>query len=253
MIKTLSPYYVTIPWLSPLTSLTATQYTIELYIWNGSKDVIPAEPSYQITKTNPEALVGDDKIEISRLVNSFITFTPTLGVVNNITSGDNQLWVKQSVFYTTSNPTEATTPQLESTIIALKGWGYGIGGENQDVPTDKVLMQGREFKVSQNSKFIVPIRIDETVVPTGSIGITDVTLDTGNDYIITFNIVGTYTLLTCRIFPLVGDPYLELVDGVTSTQTVTIQPTTGLTGFQLFGYDSSSGQNIFSNIFEITI
>ena len=38
MIKTLSPYYINIPFVSPLTSLVCTSYTLKIYIWKGLKN-----------------------------------------------------------------------------------------------------------------------------------------------------------------------------------------------------------------------
>jgi len=253
MIKTLSPYYINIPRVSPLTSLTCSQYKLELYIWEGLKTAVPTEASYIITKANPEALITTDKINISKLVNSFIEFLPVLELSTDLSQGNNQVWVKQSVYYTTTDLTEINVAQFEDINLAIKGYGYGVDGENQQLPTDKLLYNTREFKVYKNSIITLSYLLDESVVPTPSIGITNVSLDTGNDYIITFNFVGTYDVFTCVIYPNGTQPYVVDVSGNTSPQTVTITATTGLTGFQLIGFDTSSSQSIQSNIFQITI
>ena len=55
MIKSLSSYYITIPFVSPLTSATCTSYTIKLYIWSGEKASVPAELA--VTATSEEGVI----------------------------------------------------------------------------------------------------------------------------------------------------------------------------------------------------
>ena len=93
MIKTLSTYNLIVPWVSPLTSATATAYTVNIYIWQGEKLTVPSTPEYSITKDNHASSTGSDRIQIGRLVNDFTSFIPnnsaTMEELDTI-----QYWVK---------------------------------------------------------------------------------------------------------------------------------------------------------------
>lgn len=252
MIKILSPYYINIPYESPITGLVCSEFTLKLYVWNGLKTAIPTEPSYEITKTNPEGLTTSTKIDISNLIGSFLELEPKTVTDNEIINGDNQVWYSVSVFYITENTSELLTPQLQETKLALKGYNYGMSGENAETPSDKILMQAREFKVARDSKVIIPIEIDEPTIPTPNITITAVDLISGDDYNISFTSVGTYSIFYAIITPNVGDAVVVNVSGTTSPQAVETT-FTGSVDFQMIGYDTTSGTNVTSNTFNITI
>lgn len=252
MIKILSPYYINIPYESPVTGLVCSEFTLKLYVWSGLKTDIPIDASYEITKTNPEGLTTSTQIDISNLISTFLEFEPKTVTDNEIINGDNQVWYSVSVFYTTENPSEILTPQLQETKLALKGYNYGMSGENAETPSDKILMQSREFKVARDSKVIIPIEIDEPIIPTPSIIITAVDLISGDNYNVSFTSVGTYIEFYPIIIPEVGDPVIENMSGTTSPQAV-VTSFTGIVGFQMFGYDTTSGTNVTSNTFNITI
>jgi hypothetical protein len=152
MIKTLSPYYVTIPFVSPLTGVTCSKYTLKIYVWDGLKSAVPSVASYSMTKTNPTSSTGSDKINISRLINDFIDFAP---------NESNQRWCKTSVTYDTS-----TIEELQTINLVVRGYGYGMEGQNPDIPVNRILMQGLEFKVNRDGVFNLPIKILE---PTSTI------------------------------------------------------------------------------------
>lgn len=162
MIKSLSPYYVYIPFVSPLTGLTCTNYTLKLFVWDGMKDEPPATPSYEFTKSNPTNSIGNDEIDISNLINDFIDFTPKKSTITELLTGDNQLWVKWVTFYITTDVDDLTTPTNVNTVLMLKGYSYGMDGANQSIPTNKILLSGNEFKVSRFGSFVLPISIDES-------------------------------------------------------------------------------------------
>ena len=248
MIKTLSPYYITIPYESPLTGLVCTEYTLKLYVWSGLKTSIPTQASYEITKTNPELLTTSNKINISKLVNPFLGFKAKEVSTNEIINGDNQVWYSVSVFYNTSNITDINTPQLQETHLAVKGYSYGIEGQNALTPSNKVLMQGREFKVASDSQIIIPIEIEESVVPVPSIVIDALIIVSNFDYQIYFTAIGTYTQFYVSITADVGDttPRLVLLNGTTSPQDLEITEIGGVT-VEMFAYDAASGINITSN------
>jgi len=251
MIKTLSSYYINVPLVSPLTGLTCTSFVLKLYVWNGLKTDAPTEATYTLTEQNPEALTDTKSVNIARLINDFITFTPQV-ITTNYQDGNNQIWVKQEVYYTTSDIGEINTAQLVETNLSIKGYGYAMEGLNPTTPTDKILLTNREFKVGRNSKFIVPIVIEETAIPTPSITITNVTSLGGNDYELTFTFVGSYDDFFATITPTSGTPEITPSFATTSPQTITIT-LTGSLDVKMFGYDNDSSTNVTSNIFNIVI
>jgi len=154
MIKSLSSYYLYIPWTSPLTSVVSTAYALRVYVWDGLKASPPATASYTMTKPNLATSSGTDKLDISQLINDYIDFEP---------NGNNQRWVKTTVTYTTSNELDLDVAQLPLTNLMLQGYGYGLDGENAQPPTNKVLMSGTEFKVFRNGYFNFPFIISESI------------------------------------------------------------------------------------------
>ena len=161
-IKSLSPHYKTIPWVSPYTGLTCTSYTLELYAWTGLKTSAPIVPHFTISKNNVTDSTGNDSINISRLLSDFIDFTEqTDAGVTTMIDGNNQAWVKTQVFYTTADTSELTLPQSISVDLMVKGYGYGLEGQNPTIPTNKILIPTNNYKVYSSERFIVPIKLDE--------------------------------------------------------------------------------------------
>lgn len=174
MIKTLSPYYVTVPFVDPLTSSPCVNYTLRIYVWNGNKASVPATPSYVMTKTNATNSSASDKVNISRLINDFIDFKPRVVSGVALIDADNQVWCKTTISY------DGGIEQLGVTKLCLKGYNYGMDGENATVPTNNILLQGDEFKVNRNGIFVLPILINEPapVVPFATI--TNASVPVGN-------------------------------------------------------------------------
>jgi hypothetical protein len=163
MIKTLSPYYITIPFVDPITEDTCTAYTLKLYVWDGVKATPPVTESYSITKNNPTSSTGSDKINIARLLNDFIDFMPATGIATGLIDGDNQRWCKITLTYTTlvlDIPTLGTE-QTVSTELVLKGYTFGMEGENAQPKASRLLLDGIEFKVNRTGVFNVPVKILE--------------------------------------------------------------------------------------------
>ena len=161
MIKCLSPYYVTIPLVDPIEVETCTQYTLNIYVWDGDISSVPVTPSYAQTKLNPTASTGNDKINIARLINDYIDFMPAEGNATGILDAANQRWVLVGVVYT--NPIAGVgTEQTLVTDLMVKGYSYGMDGENASTPTNRILMSGTEFKVNRTGVFNVPVKILDT-------------------------------------------------------------------------------------------
>jgi len=156
MIKTLSPYYISIPKVNPNTLEVCGSYTFKLFIWSGSKSAIPATPEYESTKINASNSSATDKVDISRIVNDFIEFNCIQSTVTSLEDSYNQAWVKTVVYY----DDQPNLPQLAQIIFATKGYGYFMEGENPQIPNNKILLQGDEFKVNRNGYFVLPIMMD---------------------------------------------------------------------------------------------
>jgi len=166
MIKTLSTYNLIVPFLSPLTSAICTEYTASIYIWSGEKAGVPASPEYEITKQNLVTSSGNDKIQVGRLVNDFIKFTPTNSGTMEVLDTTNQVWVKTEVVYVTADPLDDGTVQSEATQLALKGYGYGIEGENPQPSADGILIETDMLRVSRDSRTTIGLLLDAAKVGT---------------------------------------------------------------------------------------
>ena len=249
MIKTLSTYWLDIPLVSPLTGLTCTEFTLQVFVWSGSKSLPPVLSSYEITKQNPIASISNARINISNVINDFIQFTPQEGTITELIDGNNQRWVKWQVFYATTEPLDATTPSGTNTKLMVKGYNYGLEAENKETPTNKVLLNGREFKVSRNSFFTVPIEVDETVIPLGTLEITDM-FDAGSDrYNIIYNQTGSLDYVYHRIRK---EPTLEWTTGADSTDLILFN-VAGTYNIQVYAYDNINAVYVYSNIYNLII
>lgn len=162
MIKSLSPYYITTPFVSPLTSEMCSEYKLQLFIWDGLKSAVPVDPEYIMTKPNLASSIGNDKIDIARLINDFVDFRPVGMTVTGVYDGENQRWIKTQVIYTTTDVADDDTIQLEETNLMTKGYSYGMDGENVSTPTNNILLSGIEFKVNRTGFFNLPILISES-------------------------------------------------------------------------------------------
>lgn len=163
-IKSLSPHYKIIPFVSPLTGLKSTSFRLEIFVYTGAKTNIPQDPVFEITKNNATDTIDNDRINISRLVSDAIEFKiQTSEGPTALLDGKNQAWVKTQVFYITDDPTEEFIPQVVSIDLMSKGYGYGNEGENPGFPASKILMPINEYNVHKDSgHFVVPILLDET-------------------------------------------------------------------------------------------
>ena len=152
MIKSLSPFYVTTPWVNPLGgAVSGESYTISIYVWDGLKASPPSSPSYQKTITNPTSSIGDSKINIARLVSDFVEFTPKSAGTTSLLDGDNNQWVKTSVTYEND-----ATIQQEATQLMGLGYTYGNGGENITTITNNILIKTQDYNVNRDGVFVLP-------------------------------------------------------------------------------------------------
>ena len=157
MIKSLSPYYITTNFENATTAVISTYYILNLYVWSGDKNTPPAEPNYTITKQNVTGTAVDDVVNVARVLNSFLTVEAIKGSSTSLLDGNNQKWVKHSVYYSD----DLLTEENETTTLLTRGYGYGNEGMNPQPPTDKVYLTGNEFNVNREGVFCFPIYLDE--------------------------------------------------------------------------------------------
>lgn len=161
MIKSLSSYYLEIPFVSPLTSVVCTSYKINLYVWSGLKSAVPITPIYTISKDNVAASIGTDKINIARLLNDYVDFNPNIGVTTGLISSNNQKWYKSEVIYTTTDIADLNVKQLENIDLVVKGYSYGNEGMNAQPPTNNVYIPIGSYKINRGAVFTIPFKLDE--------------------------------------------------------------------------------------------
>lgn len=158
MRKTLSPYYIDIPLVSPNSSNTCSKYTLNIRVWDGLQASAPTAVTYAKTVVNSSVSTGTHEINISRLINDFIDLTPQTNLATGIVDGNNQQWVQTSVIYVdTNNAIEVEQSYLTELIV--KGYAYGNEGRNTSTPATKLLIDGTEFNISRAGMLTIPIEV----------------------------------------------------------------------------------------------
>lgn len=160
MIKTLSPFYKTIPWLSPSSGITPDKYILNIYVWSGLKSSVPLLPSYEQENINPLGRTGDSKVSISRFVNDFLNINLTNNTTTSLNDAGSMVWVKTEVIYYINGVPQ--TPEFEEIQGAVKGYNYSLEGENGTIPTNNYLATTSEQKVYKNGVYIFSFLASET-------------------------------------------------------------------------------------------
>ena len=169
MIRSLSPYYASVPWVSPATGDTSTSYTLSVYVWSGDKATPPAQPEYTFTKNNSAQSTGTDTtIDIARIISDFITPTPVAGSVSGDYDTNTAQWVKFSYTYITTVGSEPV-PQGVTTKLFSIGYSYGNEGGNVETISNNKLFNVSEFKANRGSVYSVPFIKSESAATTISI------------------------------------------------------------------------------------
>ena len=164
MIKTLSPHYKVIPWLSPSSGTIPDKYILELRIWTGLKASVPATAQFEIENINPLGRTGNSNVDISNYLNGFINQSFIIDTTTSLNDANSLVWVQSQVIYYISGV--AQTPEFIEIDSAVRGYGYSMEGINPVTPTNNVLLAPIEQKVSRNSIFLFPFLASETVSTT---------------------------------------------------------------------------------------
>lgn len=244
-IKTLSPHYITIPLTNPVTGVICSSYTVNVFIWVGSKSAPPATPSYTMTKINAAGLSGTEKINISRIANDFIEFDcdPQLDTV--IVDGNNQAWVRHQVFYD-----DTPYAPINSIQLATKGYGFFLEGANPQLPNNKILLTGDEFKVSRNGLFVLPFMVEETVV-VKTLSVLEFFKIKDNVYGLELSADFSFTDLTVFVRPVGGSSWTELEPFGSDYLVPTIIAAT-VFEVMITAVDTETGDLISSDVYTIT-
>ena len=156
MILTRSPYYKNIAW-----DISAEKYILQIYVWSGLKASVPVEPTYEVENKNPLGRSGISKVNISNFINDELTTSLVSDTITNVIDSNSAVWVKTQVVDYIGGV--AQTPRLVTTDLAIKGYGYGIEGENTTIPTNNILAYGSSVNVGYDSNFTLAIKVSETV------------------------------------------------------------------------------------------
>ncbi len=250
MIKTLSPHYLLIPRVNPDSSVICISYTLKIYVWSGSKSAVPSTPDYEITRVNATSTDQDDKVNIARIVNDFIDFLCVQSVVTSLENGNNQYWVKTEVYYND----QPTLAQLQNITLSVRGYGYFMEGENPQIPNNKILLEGDEFKVSRNGYFVLPIMMDEPEPVVPFLIIESITLDEGDDYTLVFTTNIAYDAVSYR-FRLEPETDWTLGgDEITASPfTIVIPTVSGTYNVQIFAFDPLTSEVVISASYDLII
>lgn len=161
MINVRSTYYRTVEFVNPSTLVTSTEYTMNIYVWNGLQSAVPGTPTYTLTRSNYESSTGSELVEISKLIKSYIDILltdTTTGADYVSQNSTNQAWVKTAILYSD----EPSTERDSITTTALYGYGYGNEGINYQIPSNGILITNRIFRVSRNTLFTIPVYCDSS-------------------------------------------------------------------------------------------
>jgi hypothetical protein len=156
MILTKSPHYINIA----ISYATTYSVQIDLYIWEGTKGNEPLEPTYILTKERPDITATELDVEISHLIEDYITNKPTLETTSGkkATLTGNGVWVKYVVSF---NDDVETIAPIETIDFAVSGYGYHLEGINPDIPISRVLTSTNIQKVDDAIYF--PYIADGTI------------------------------------------------------------------------------------------
>lgn len=159
MIKTDSPYYVTIPW--NYYGSIPDSYVFKMFVWSGTKASIPTTPIVEIEKVNYFNLDTDTDIDISDFINGEIPFTLNNSSTTSLIDADSQVWVFYQVLYTVGGV--VSSPILNITKLATRGYGYGNEGANTETPINGLMTAPIEYKVNRAGGCIIPFEASETI------------------------------------------------------------------------------------------
>ena len=148
-----SPHYVNIPFLFE----TTVSAVINLYVWSGDVDTIPALANYTLTIPRPSLNFAEFNVDLSRLIDEQLNPKPTITLSSTtqlVDSSDTDVkWIYYTADYTDNTELIAS---IEGKFVAVDGYGYYNEGANPTKPTNNILTQGTMRKVSRDGFILFP-------------------------------------------------------------------------------------------------
>lgn len=203
MIKVRSTYNVSCP--LDVGGVPLDSYTLDIYIWSGDYAAKPTVAEFTLTNINQENKIGFENVNISTLLKDYINISlATLGSTEVLDS-TNTMWCEVIHNDTTT---------LLSDVFTF-GYGYALDGLNATTPTNKILLQGDEYRVSRTSTFILPIESADNDVeilsyPNSEINVTETITQSDNSNTKVKNVV-------INVADTITDEYIAITyNGVTT-------------------------------------
>lgn len=172
MIKTLTPNYKIIPWISPSSVIIPDKYILNIYVWSGAKSSVPSTPTYEIENINPLSRNGNTEVDISKYINDNLTTNLITNTNTSLNDANSMVWAKTEVIYYIDGV--AQDPEFEAIDSAVKGYGYALDGINPTIPINNYLSTTIEQKVNRNGVYLFSFLGSETESTT--IKLNDLTL-----------------------------------------------------------------------------
>jgi len=157
MIRTISNYNYITPFVSPLTGEICTSYTLKLYIWTGLKTDVPVTATYSVTITNSNSSSGNSTIPLNAYINDYISLNHSTVIGTQLSDSNRGVWIRITVEYLTPDASDTGVLYASDTTFAGAGYSFGDEGLNVVSVPEYLAIDGREFNVARNSRFIVPI------------------------------------------------------------------------------------------------
>lgn len=159
MIRSLSPHYIETPFVNPANGITCDAYILEVFVWSGEKLSPPSEPEYRYTIPNPTGSTGTNKVNIARVIDDYVDFTPQTATTTGLVDAENAVWVKTQVRFG-NDGVFTVVGQFQTTELMVRGYYYGM--DNQALGDPVIRLSGTDFKVKSGGLFCVPILGSET-------------------------------------------------------------------------------------------
>ena len=148
-----SPHYINIPFLFD----TTTSASVDVFVWDGDVDDVPALPTYSLTIPRPTIDFSEFNIDIADLVKEQLEPKPliqTSGATARVDSTSESVkWMKYVASYTDEVESIA---DINGLLIATDGYGYYNEGANPTKPNDNILTNGRTRQIARNGVALIP-------------------------------------------------------------------------------------------------
>lgn len=131
IINVRSPYYVSI------TDVGISYSTLDITIWNGDSDTIPAENDSYSLKKYTHTTETTISFEIAELIRDYLDLEFDGNYSTTGSSNDSCKWVK--IIIKSYNSSDVLLDTITSTKLAINGYGYFEEGSSFDISNESLL------------------------------------------------------------------------------------------------------------------